>query len=198
VYETRISKDVCLPGHVYKIWEKGLRKGLRTQKGLRKGLRTKKGVKSQYKAALVERFNRTLKAKMWRHLTHGNTRKRHKVLPQLVSAYNKSHHRMIGMAPNDVGEDNEMQLWRRNETESSAIKKVSVKVGDAVRLSKVKRTFEQGYLPNWTEEVFTVVSVSNSNPPQIKVKDYDGNVIEGSFYIQEVQVVDKPEVYRIE
>jgi hypothetical protein len=155
-------------------------------------------VKSQYKAALVERFNRTLKAKMWRHLTHANSRKWLKVLPQLVSAYNKSHHRMIDMAPNDVDREVEMELWRRNESAGAASKKVQVKVGDAVRLNKAKRTFEQGYLPNWTEEVFTVVSVSNSNPPQIKVKDYDGNVIAGSFYIQEVQVVSKPEVYRIE
>ena len=30
-------------------------------------------VKSQYKAAMVERFNRTLKTKMWRYFTHNNT-----------------------------------------------------------------------------------------------------------------------------
>jgi hypothetical protein len=155
-------------------------------------------VKSQYKAAIVERLNQTLKAKMFRALTHSNSKKWITVLPQLVSAYNKSHHRGIGMAPNDVDGDNEMELWRRNETETSTNKKVKVKVGDAVRLNKAKQTFEQGYLPNWTEEVFTVVSVSTGNPPQIKVQDYDGNVIQGSFYIQEVQVVDKPEVYRIE
>jgi hypothetical protein len=27
-----------------------------------------------------------------------------------------------------------------------------------VRLSKAKRTFKKGYLPNWTEELFTVVN----------------------------------------
>src|SRR3981189_799605 len=30
-------------------------------------------VKSQFKAAMVERFNRTLKTKMWRFFTHNNT-----------------------------------------------------------------------------------------------------------------------------
>ena len=35
-------------------------------------------------------------------------------------------------------------------------------------------------------------------PIQIKIKDYDGNEIQGSYYKEEVQVVDKPTEYRIE
>src|SRR3977135_866920 len=65
-------------------------------------------------------------------------------------------------------------------------------------VSKVKSVFGKGYLPNWTEEVFTVISVGTKEPIQIKIKDYDGNEIDGSYYKQEVQVVDKPEMYRIE
>src|SRR3977135_1845930 len=49
-------------------------------------------VKSQFKEAMVERFNRTLKTKMWRFLTHNNTRRWLEVLPKLIVAYNKSYH----------------------------------------------------------------------------------------------------------
>src|SRR3981189_480403 len=52
-------------------------------------------VKSQFKAAMVERFNRTLKTKMWRFFTHNNTRRWLQVLPKLIEGYNKSYHRSI-------------------------------------------------------------------------------------------------------
>ena len=201
------------PQHVKPAFEKIFAKGrkpfkIQTDQGLEfesnvmKNFFTRHGihqfsVKSAYKAALVERLNRTLKAKMWNYKTHANTHKWLKILPQLVSAYNKSHHRTIDMAPNDVDKNNEMDLWMRNETDDG-VKKVNIKVGDTVRISKVKGAFGKGYLPNWTEEVFTVVSVSRANPPQIKIKDYDNNVIAGSYYPEEVQVVTKPQVYRIE
>ena len=41
-------------------------------------------VKSQFKAAVVERFNRTLKDKMWHFFTHNATHKWVSVLQKLV------------------------------------------------------------------------------------------------------------------
>ena len=156
-------------------------------------------VKSQFKAAIVERFNRTLKAKMWNYFTHANTRKWIDILPKLLNAYNKAEHRGIEMAPVDVTVEEEIPLWLRNESlEIKTVKSKKIKVGDHVRVSKARRVFDKGYLPNWTEEVFTVTSVSSKEPIQIKIKDYDGNEIQGSYYKEEVQVVDKPTEYRIE
>ena len=93
-----------------------------------------------------------------------------------------------------------MPLWVKQNAPKKQPKpsRRMVKVGDHVRLSKVKNVFGRGFLPNWTEEVYTVTQVLNTRPIQIKVKDYNDDEVEGSFYIQEVQVVDKPETYRIE
>ena len=56
----------------------------------------------------------------------------------------------------------------------------------------MKRIFEKGYLPNWTEEVFTVESIiTKYSPITYKLKDYNGEVIEGSFYRHEIQPVTK-------
>ena len=66
-----------------------------------------------------------------------------------------------------------------------------IKVGDHVRISKVKGTFAKCYLPNWTEDIFTVSMFLKTSPPQVKVADYNGDEIEGSFYLQELQFVDK-------
>lgn len=57
---------------------------------------------SPQKASLVERFNRTLKTRMWRYFTHKQTRKWIDVLPKFVKAYNNSKHKSIGMAPSQV------------------------------------------------------------------------------------------------
>ena len=50
----------------------------------------------QIKSGVVERFNRTLKSRMFRYLTHHNTRKWVDILPDLIKAYNGSFHRTIG------------------------------------------------------------------------------------------------------
>jgi len=59
------------------------------------------------KAAVVERFDRTLKEKMFRYFTYANTRRHLDVLDDLVHSYNNTHHRSIGMAPFEVNKDNE-------------------------------------------------------------------------------------------
>ena len=91
-----------------------------------------------------------------------------------------------------------MSMWLKNEGEEPSANHKGLKVGDHVRISKAKRVFKKGYLPTWTEEVFTISQLLNTHPPQVKVRDCNGEDVEGSFYLQEVQLVDKPEVYRIE
>ena len=59
------------------------------------------------KAAVVERFNRTLKTKMYRYFTARNTRRYVDVLPDLLHSYNHTYHRSIGMAPIEVDDTNE-------------------------------------------------------------------------------------------
>src|SRR5277367_3380020 len=72
-------------------------------------------VKSQFKASIVERFNRSLKTKMYRYFTHKRTRKWIDILPALIESCNSSYHRSIRMAPNQVNANNEMLIWLYNE-----------------------------------------------------------------------------------
>ena len=65
---------------------------------------------SQYKAALVERFNRTLREKLARHFVAQGNKKWVSVLPSLIDSYNKSKHRGIGMRPIDVNNRNAFAL----------------------------------------------------------------------------------------
>ena len=65
------------------------------------------------KASVVERFNRTLKERLYRYFTAANTLQFDDVLPELVQGYNATRHRSIGMAPQDVTWDNEEAVWKR-------------------------------------------------------------------------------------
>ena len=109
---------------------------------------------NETKASIVERFNRTLKGKMWKYFTANNTLKYMDILQKLVKSYNHSRRCSIGMRPVDVNETNESIVWQKLYGEEPE-KPVRFKfdIGDQVRINKTRRTFKKGYLPNWTEEV---------------------------------------------
>ena len=68
-----------------------------------------------------------------------------------------------------------------------------------MRLGKAKRTFKKGYLPNWIEELFTVVKCIETSPPVYLVKDDHGEILEGTFYAEELQnVIKTDDVHKIE
>ena len=60
----------------------------------------------EMKASIAERFNRTIKSKIWRFLTARHTHRYIDLLPKFVTSYNKSFHRSIGMAPNGTNGNN--------------------------------------------------------------------------------------------
>ena len=159
-------------------------------------------VKSAYKAAMVERFNRTLKTKIWRYFTAKNTYQWVDKLPDFLHAYNNSIHRSIKMKPSDVTPENAMNVWTQqyNNVSRANEQDARFEVGDRVKISKVKSVFEKGYLPNWTEEEFFVDEISTKYKPiMYKLIDYHGNQIEGSFYHYEIQkVVRDEEVYLVD
>ena len=66
--------------------------------------------KSDKKAAVVERFNRTLKTAMWKYFYSKGTYKWIDVLDQLVYNYNTKHSTIL-MKPKDVNKKNEDQVW---------------------------------------------------------------------------------------
>jgi len=64
--------------------------------------------------------------------------------------------------------------------------KPQFKAGDRVRIYRYKRTFEKGYKPNWTKEIFVVDEVNKTIPITYKLKDLEGEPILGSFYKEEL------------
>lgn len=63
------------------------------------------------KCAIIERFNRTLKEKMFKYFTAVGSRKYIDILQDLVTSYNKSVHRTIKLAPENVSKENENEVF---------------------------------------------------------------------------------------
>ena len=155
---------------------------------------------SEHKSCVVERFNETLKKIMWIRFTAENTRNWIDMLDKLMKEYNNRVHSTIGMTPVKASQkDNYMEALQNTleKTRPIPITKPNFKIGDKVRISRTKATFEKGYLPNWTEELYIVNEVQKTIPPTYKLKDLLGEEIEGSFYEQELQK-SKQGVYRVE
>lgn len=151
------------------------------------------------KAAIVERFNRTLKNKMWKQFSLRGSYKWIDILQSLVSDYNQTKHRTIKMKPDDVTRNDENFLlntvYKPIETIPS---KAKFKIGDFVRISKYKHVFSKGYTPNWTTEIFKIRKVQKTSPITYLLIDLLGNFINGSFYTEELQLTKCPDLYLVE
>ena len=111
---------------------------------------------SEQKAVVVERFNRTIKTRIWTYLSDRGTVRWVDVIQDLVDAYNNYRHRSIGMAPADVQKTDENRLWVRLFGDGDTYIKPQIPQGALVRASSHKTIFDKSYMPNWTKEHFTV------------------------------------------
>ena len=154
---------------------------------------------SENKAAVVERFNRTLKTKMWRFFTHSNSYRYIDVLPGLLKGYNSSPHRGIkGRTPDSITEHNTLNVWRESHAQRREQRsKFKFQVGNKVRISRDKQLFEKGYMHNWSEEYFIIVERLSRIPPVYRLNDRNNQQLKGVFYEYQLQKVAPGELYPI-
>ena len=135
------------------------------------------------KSVAAERFIRTLKSKLYKHMTAIGKNVYYHVLDDVVNKYNNTEHSTIKMKPIDVRDNNNKRVYidERNE------KRSRFKVSDRVRISKFKNIFAKGYTPNWSKEIFIVDKINYTVPYTYNLKDLNDEEIIGSFYDQELQ-----------
>lgn len=151
------------------------------------------------KAAVVERFNRTLKERMYRYFSYKNTYRYIDVLQDLVKAYNKTPHSTIKMPPAAVTIYN-AHVARKNLVATASRrqphrKKAKYKTGQYVRISREKNVFEKGAEKKWSEEIFKIVRVLRRQKIFVyELVDLEGENIEGFFYPEELSLVHRERV----
>jgi phosphoenolpyruvate synthase/pyruvate phosphate dikinase len=117
----------------------------------------------------------------------------------MVHKYNNTKHSSIKMTPTAASDrNNESRVFFNiNGVRSHIEYHPKFSIGDKVRITKKKTTFEKGYTPRWTEEIFTVSAIQYTDPITYKITDMNGEEIQGTFYEQELQKTTQ-EIFRIE
>ena len=140
------------------------------------------------KSVVVERFIRTLKNKIYKHMTVTSKNVYFDVLDDIVDKYNNTYHKTIKMKQIDFGDDSFAEY-----NEESNEKDPKFKIGDHVRISKYRHIFDKGYNPNWSEEVFVIKKIKITVPWTCVISDLNGKEIVGSFYEKDLQKTNQKE-----
>ena len=141
---------------------------------------------NEEKPSVVERWNRTMKNRMWKMFTANNNTLYWDKIYKLVDDYNNTKHSSVKMTPNEASKkENEEKVFVNlyGDLTYWKPKKPKFAICDKVRISKYKRrVFDKGNTPNWTEEVFVVDKILPTNSVTYTIIDSMGEEIEGSFY----------------
>ena len=199
----KIALEKILKTHVCKkIWaDKGTEFYNQTvRKLLKKHNIDLYSTENEEKCAVIERWNRTIKTKIWKYFTANGTHRYIDILQPLIDKYNNTKHRSIGMTPIEARKPENHHLAFKNlyfKKLQGLNSTPKFKLGDKVRLAVQKNKFEKAYIINWSDRVYTVKQVLKTRPPTYKVQDERGILHAGSFYEQELQK-NKEERFRIQ
>ena len=164
----------------------------------------------EIKAAIAERFIRTIKGKLYRYMSHNNTKTYINILPSIIESYNNTPHRSLGKnkTPLQVHHLSNVQDIR---DQFKTMYKSTVKskkpiisrltVGQVVRIADEKRNwiFRKGYTIQNTLELFKIIHIDESQSPIVYyLEDLQGEPIKGLFYREELVPSEPPEYYHID
>ena len=117
------------------------------------------------KSVIAERFIKTLKNKLYKHMTAAGKNVYYNVLDDVVYEYNNTKHSTIKMKPIDVKNNKRVYIDEHNEKASR------FEVGDRVKISKFKNIFVKGYTTNWSKEIFIIDKINDTVPYTYSLKD---------------------------
>lgn len=157
------------------------------------------GKNVEVKCAIVERFNRTLKTKMFRYMTATGSKRYLEYLPKLVSSYNNTKHSTTKFAPANVSEGSENIVFfntygvrDKREYLKSMHNQPKFALGMEVRARSQKQKFTKGYMPNWTKEVFRISKCFRRHRrPMFEIQDSEGRVVDRRFHTEELQAINR-------
>lgn len=159
------------------------------------------------KASVVERFNRTLKAKMFKYFTARGSRRYIDVIDQLLQSYNNSYHQSIRMRPNEVPQADPRHVFEnlygfeseRQMLDTPTSENTVFQIGQSVRLKYHIEPMDKGFYPNYEDRVYTIRKIIKRFPRHMyQLADEQGNILPRKAYAEDLQLVSPDTAYRIE
>lgn len=141
---------------------------------------------SNVKASVVERFIRTLRQKINHFMVHNQTKRYIDHLQTIIDSYNHTKHSRTKLIPAETTLDNQMEAWHNSFDKQLSRKRIiKFKLNDYVRILVKKKLFTKGRAQTFSNTIYQVAEIVNSNPVTYKLKDSQG-IVMGSFYNEEL------------
>ena len=147
-----------------------------------------------HKAAVAERFNRSLQDLIYQYLTENNTKRYIDQLPFLLQTYNNRYHRTIKMTPAQAELKQNHPIVREhiNERISKLLSKKGrphLSVGDIVRIKVKRYPFTRGYHKTFSDELYKIREVKDRLPVIMYTLSQaeTQTPIRGGYYEKELQ-----------
>jgi transposase InsO family protein len=159
---------------------------------------------SEMKAAIIERFNRSIQDLIYRYMTENETFRYIDMLQDLSKTYNNRGHRTLKyLTPMDAEktENKGKVLDALNEHYTRIVllnKKVKYEVGQTVRVKALPSRFDRGYHERFNREHFKIINVTTRMPiAMYTLQSLNNNeIIKGNFYSNELQPI-KGDIYKM-
>jgi hypothetical protein len=163
--------------------------------------------RSDMKAAIVERFIRTIRLKIERYITWAKSNNFLPILQKLVESYNNTIHPIHGRTPTSVYnlskaaqksiyrefEEIKFEDLEKNEFDEQVIK-FTFKIGDHVKIVIPKDIFTKATgMKRWSDTYYQISELCPTIPPTYKVKDLEGKANDWRYYKEDLQKVNPPE-----
>jgi hypothetical protein len=144
----------------------------------------------------IERFNKTIKSMIMKYFTLSNNVVWVDELQNLTKNYNNTEHSAIGVAPNDVNNNNKDKVLEFME-DKMYNKKITNKKhfdpGDRVRILKKKDTFEKKITETFTDKIYTIAirkpGIDGLIFDQYALKNDKGEILKQQFIYSQLQLV---------
>ncbi len=144
-------------------------------------------------------------------MTDQNTKRYVDVLGEIVSSLNGRYRKKIAMRPIDINYANAGLVMKRHYPHIYYGKRqfplrFQFALSDKVRVALHKKILRHGYLPNYSDEIYTIIELIPSDPPRYKLATLQvtgsGNEeqeeeVDGLFYAEELKRVEEAELEHI-
>ena len=145
---------------------------------------------TKWKASVVERAIRTIKSRLEKYFEFSRRRRWINVIDQVIRNINQTPHSAHGIPPQDVTDENRKDVYKKLYPDQKLSIVCRLKIGDRVRKIREKTIFEKGYKPNWTDEIYIISDVRQSNQVcWYKLETLAGEKLSGIWYYYQLNLV---------
>lgn len=145
----------------------------------------------EIKSSIVERKIREIKLRIFKYISHTGNLNYVSKLNQIINSINKTVNKEIGLSPSEITDEHVPFIFQKLHLSQKKLKKPVYSIGDTVRITKIPQFISKESTSfKWSNEIFIIKKILPSHPITYSIRDFDMNVIEGSFYENELQKVN--------